>query len=240
VRRRLYRPEVGWVIPTLVLVLGFAPIFVIEFFDIERAISSFPDALGPGVIAWTPRDGIGLLIAGVIPFLLAYVASKAKVLLTNPWPALVVCFALAPLPIVGAALLYRGGGEAILEDRIVSRDPAPWSRLHEERLSDAILIEKGCAYGRRRQNPSGIYNIVFPSGQRASLGSSEASNYGLKRREYLAMVQRVDSLPSLSRVERRVREAPWGGVVNDPGCLQELAARYPPEDRSTVFRVYSP
>lgn len=220
--------------------LGFAPIFALEFFDLERSISTFPDALGPGVIAWTPRDGIGLLIAGVAPFLIAYAASKAKVLLVNPLPALIACFALAPLPVVGAALLYSGGGEAILEDKIVFREPGPWGRLSEERLETAILVEKGCAYGRRRRNPSGIYNIVFPNGQRASLGSSDASNYGFERRDYLAMVQRVDSLPSLSRVERRVREAPWGGAVNDPGCLDELAANYPPEDRAIVFRVYSP
>lgn len=239
-RRRLYRPQVRWIVPTIILVLGFAPIFVLGFSDIEREISTFPDALGPGLIAWTPRDGIGVLIAGVIPFVLAYVASKVKVRLENPAPALIVCFALAPLPFVGTTLFYRGAGEAILEDRIVVREPGPWGRLHEKPLATATQIEKGCGYGGRGRNPSGVYNIVFADGQRVILGTSDASTYGLDRRQYLGMVHRVDSLPSLNSVTRVVREAPWGGAVNDPGCLQELADKYPVEDRATVLRVYSP
>lgn len=235
------RSRGSWLAPILVLVAGYGPLLLITLGDSGRSLSTFPASLQPGWIVWAPGGGPLVLVALVAPFLLSFLTWYAKQLLVTPWPALLACMVLSAIAVVGSFAFERAGGSALYPDRVVFRPATPWSAPQAVPLSQVVLIEKGCSFGRhrygRRGNSSGIYSLVFADGRRVTLGS-DGRGFGLSTLDHLDLLERVDAFPDLRDTDRRVRRF-MGGEVNDPGCIADLASGYPAQRRDDIIRIFS-
>jgi hypothetical protein len=217
------RERFNW--PCATLLVGWLIASTSYFLFGGEALATLPREYKTPPLGWElGMDALGfVLVMG--PFLLGALALRLFPAVGRAPLTGMVLIALATLSFVGGVLWSRDSGVAVYPDRIIHRQAGFNRPLHVEPLTAIRRVEVSCAFSRGRGGrggPDPAFELIFADGYRVDVWSM-GGVWPDDPKTALRRVRLLDRAASAANAIRGPHRRADGRIVDDAGCITELA-----------------
>lgn len=204
-------------------------------FKLAGPYSRFPETLSEPPLFWWPETSpFSVAVLFVLMLLMIPASVAAKGSFYRPMhTVLILTAAVAATAFSFAIDAVRG--TALYRDRIIERPAAFGAASTTRSLADVSVIEVGCTFHRRSDEP--IYTLVFRDGSTVPVDNGLTSS---PRQPWIDAVAVVDETLRRTRTPRRLSMNIFDKPNVDKGCLTEFLRGLDPSRREIARRIFEP